>query len=335
MDDKQPGLISNAAGNVIPFNPRVPDRDLFLAHWKEFLPMYVKGGRPSRDTMVNYISAIDQFLDWCAEKKYHPLAIHDYQMRLYLQWLYGRSYKQDSIALKIIAVRNFYTAAHKMGVIPINPARDIRVFQDSGGELINFFTPTQLYEIEIAMSSEENLFRRHRNICMMYMMGVEGLRNVEVHRMNQEDIDFDNGIIEIHGKGKERVIYPCEDTFKHLDDYLSLCPIQDDIRRENGRTPLFLSDSNLNLWGRLSRNGIRYIMNYALKIAGYKKPGVSCHAFRHSTGTNLYAATKDLRLVQDVLGHQNPKTTARYAHLQERMSKRSTSAIVPQRKPEE
>lgn len=336
MADKELQPIRNAANGVAPYQASqgTPDGETFLARWKEFLPLYIKGGRPSSDTMKNYISSIDQFLDWCAEQSCHPLGIRDMQMRLYLHWLRGRSYKEDSIAAKIIAIRNFYMAARKIGVISDNPVKDIAVYQ-SNEELINYFTPTQLYEIEQAINQEENLFRRHRNTCMLYLMGVEGLRNIEVHRINQEDIDWEHGIILIHGKGHDRTIFPCKDTFKHLDEYLNICPIKDDIKQENGHTPLFLSDSNLNLWGRISRNGIRYVMNHILEIAGYKKAGISCHVFRHSTGTNLYAATKDIRLVQDVLGHQNPKTTARYAHLQERMTKRSTAAIVPQKEPAE
>lgn len=329
-DELQP--TSNAASQIAPYAPSHgrPDGETFLARWKEFLPLYIKGGRPSRDTVKNYISSIDQFLDWCAEQNCHPLEVRDLAMRLYLRWLRGRSYKEDSIAIKIIAIRAFYTAARKMEVIRDNPVKDITVYQ-SNVEMINYFTPTQLFEIKTAICKEDNLFRRHRNLAIMYLMGVEGLRNIEIHRMDQEDIDWENGIILIHGKGHDRTIFPCKDTLEYLDSYLSECPAKENIKQENKHTPLFLSDSNLNLRGRISRNGIRYIMNQILTIAGYKKTGISCHVFRHSTGTNLYAATKDLRLVQDVLGHQNPKTTARYAHLQERMTKRSTSAIVPQR----
>ena len=56
-----------------------------------------------------------------------------------------------------------------------------------------------------------------------------------------------------------------------------------------------------------------------------------CHVFRHSCGTNLYAATKDLRVVQETLRQRDPKVTARYAHVQQRMDKRYTSSIVPKK----
>lgn len=330
MNDLQPvrmpvGELGHPQGN----------RKDFLEHWKEFLPMYIGNGRPSKDTIINYTSSIDQFIDWTLARQRHPLDADDYSMRLYLKWLYDKEYKKDSVALKIAAVRSFFTAARMLGVIFDNPVKNIVVPQSGAEERIYFFTPDQLYEIESMINKEENEFRRLRNLSAFYLMGVEGLRNVEIHRMHQEDIDWTQGSILVRGKGKNRTIFPCGDTLERIDKYLQVVPDEELIKKEKGLTPLFLSDSNFNQWGRISRNGLRYIMNGILEGAGYKKPGVSCHVFRHSTGTNLYAATKDLRLVQDQLGHAKPETTARYAHLQERMTKRRTSAIVPHPKVED
>ena len=63
-----------------------------------------------------------------------------------------------------------------------------------------------------------------------------------------------------------------------------------------------------------SRNSIRDIMNRIL---------------RHSCGTNLYSETKDIRLVQEQLRHSDPKMTARYAHVHERMTNRHTEKLAP------
>ena len=90
-----------------------------------------------------------------------------------------------------------------------------------------------------------------------------------------------------------------------------------------------LSSSNKNYLGRVSRNGVRFVMNQALTACNLKHPGYSCHILRHSCGTNLYAQTKDLRMVQETLRQRDPKVTARYAHLNQRMSNRITSALVP------
>ena len=130
-------------------------------------------------------------------------------------------------------------------------------------------------------------------------------------------------------KGRLEPIYPCDETFAVLEEYLKAIPMDREIKKDGVLTPLILSSSNRNLLGRISRNGLRSIMNKALDACDLKHPGYSCHVFRHSCGTNLYHETKDLRLVQDVLRHRDPKITARYAHVADRLNKRYTSKLVP------
>lgn len=305
--------------------------DYFILHWKEILPRYIGRGRPSKDTLENYFSCIKQFIEWCLKRNRHPLNVHDFQMREYMDYLYRRNYKNETIAMKLVAVRKFFSAAVKINLIQENPCADIYAPNIRPDEIIRFFTPDQIYEIcELHKESEVNEFRLKRNLAIIYLMSVEGLRTVEVHRMNKEDINWDINGIFVHGKGHDRNIFPCQETITCIQEYLNLYPKE--ARKDGPFSPVFLSDSNFNTYGRLSRIGIRYIVNNILEMAGFKKPGISCHAFRHSAGTNLYAATKDLRLVQETLGHRDPKTTTRYAHLQERMTRRSTSAIVPKPK---
>lgn len=307
----------------------VISKDYFVAHWHEILPRYIGHGRPSADTMVHYTSYITQFFDWCAALGRHPMDVTDFEMRGFLEWLYGQGYKDDTIAVKLVAIRRLFNAAERLHLIIDNPCQDLYVPNATPDELIHFFTPDQLYEICAFYGENDDAFLRERNIAIVYLMGVEGMRTVEVHRMNREDIDMDMNSIFVRGKGHDRRIFPCDETMAHLRAYLDACPAK--VAKDGAFTPMFLSDSRANKFGRLARNGIRYIINQALVEAGFKRPGVSCHALRHSAGTNLYAATKDLRLVQDTLGHRDPKTTARYAHVQERLKNRRTAAIVPRR----
>ena len=304
------------------------DDNLFLNNYMQFIPMYINSGNPSSDTLKSYEISIRQFLSWCQEYGYHPFAVHDFQMRIYIQYLYSKGYKKDSIALKLAGIRCLYSAACKIGLVEQNPCTDITVPSAAADEVIQYFSPEQIGEIAQVFLEDEDVFRKYRNTAILYLMGTEGLRNVEVHRMNQSDIDWDRGIIFIHGKGKDRNIFPNEETLKYLDLYLQTLTDKE-IKKDGVQTPLFVSDSHKNLWGRMSRNGLRFVMNKALELSGYKKKGFSCHIFRHSVGTNLYQATRDLRLVQETLGHSDPKVTTRYAHLMERMSKRQTSLIVP------
>ena len=315
--------------NLPPMNTETVTPDYFVRHYKEIIIMYIANGRPSRDTLIGRYSHIDQFIAWCIEQKIHPLNVKEYHIRIYLTWLHGQGYKKDSVSVKLVALRSFFNAAKKINVTEENPCGDIHMGMSFRSDAAaSFFTPAELFKIAKVWQTESNDFLRWRNTAIMYLMGVEGLRNIEIHRMNREDVDWDIGSIYIHGKGHDRQIFPCAETFDALKNYLAASP-PPKIDGESV-TPMFLSDSNHNVGGRISRNGIRFIMDNALRAVGLKKKGISCHVFRHSCGTNLYAAEKDLRLVQEVLGHRDPKTTARYSHIHDRATRRATHAIIPQ-----
>ena len=309
--------------------------DYFVRHYMEFLPRVIARGNPSDDTMRHYCNQIDAFIRWCLEHQRHPLAIHEYQMVLYREYLLNRQYKADSIQVALAAVRSFFAAAKLAGLIKINPAAGVSspTVASPADALLHFYTPQQMKEVIDVFDKEKDPFIKNRNKLILYLMGVEGLRNIEVHRACLEDINWDVKAIMIRGKGSRgrmEPIYPCDETFELLARYVKSIPSDEhQIKKDGVLTPLILSSSHRNFMGRISRNGIRSIMNHALSACNLKHPGYSCHVFRHSCGTNLYEANKDLRLVQETLRHRDPKVTARYAHVNQRLSHRVTSSIVP------
>lgn len=298
--------------------------EYYLTHYMEFLPRYISHGRPSKDTLETYHKRIRMFLEWCKRQNRDPFTIHDYQMRIYLED-YMQSHRDASVSLEIVSIRMFYTVANRIGLIQENPCKHIR----SGSafrfdEQFKYFTMDQVNHILKTAEEEPDDFVRTRNVAMISLMAMEGLRNVELARMNDEDIYWETKTIFIHGKGHAGMIYPSDYTMDTLEKYLKARPKP---KKDGAFTPTFISDSHKRLNQRLSRNGIRDIMNKILKAAGYKQKGYSCHIFRHSCGTNLYAATKDLRVVQETLRQRDPKMAARYAHVQERMTKRNTDLL--------
>lgn len=301
--------------------------DYYVQHYMEFLPRYISKGRPRQDTLHTYHRRISLFIDWCRENHRHPLMIHDYQMRIYIERLV-HSYKDSTVALSLIAIRTFFTVAERVGLIPENPCTYIHVSQPYRlDEEFKFFTINQIQEILKTFDNEKNDFTRTRNRAMLYLMSVEGLRNVELVRMNDEDIDWSMQTIHVRGKGHDGVIYPSEFTMTTLKEYLVCRPTPE---KDGLLTPTFISNSHRKFHKRITRNGIRTVMDKALRQTNYKEKGISCHVFRHSCGTNLYAVTKDLRIVQETLRQRDPKMAARYAHVQQRMSKRYTAMLNPE-----
>lgn len=129
----------------------------------------------------------------------------------------------------------------------------------------------------------------------------------------------------IHGKGKDRFIYPREDTAAALSDYLAARgPVVEDEQGE----PLFVQiRKGGEIRGRITRQGVNKVINHYLLKAGLKRQGLSCHALRHTCGALLYQATRDIRAVQETLGHSNISTSAGYAHIVERGQARYTKQI--------
>ena len=310
----------------------------FIKHYEEYIRRYVSKGRPSMDTMNTYRYAINQFLRICEKANRSPLSFNESNILAYRDILYNRPYNKEtgahysaeSISIKMIALRLFFRTAQKLGFIKNNPCENIEIGNVEHPDDLEWYSIEEIGKICKAFDDEKSPFLKYRNITIVYLMGVEGLRNIEVQRMNCQDINWDGGLIRIKGKGHLRTIYPSKDTFKYMTIYQQLCPDDKSIKSDGYDTPFILSDSNRNEYGRITRNGLRYVLNKVLNKINLKKKNQTCHILRHSCGTNLYAATKDLRIVQEVLGHQDPKVTARYAHVVQMAENSATNKIAPQ-----
>ena len=302
--------------------------EYFIAHFYEYLPRYIAGGAPTADTRDTYELAIRLFLHWCMEQDLHPLSdVHDYQIRIYMEEMRARGYSAATLMIKGAAIRAFYKVAQRLSFIAENPCADLQLRNPQHlDEDYKYLTVDQIKEICEGLAADQNTLRRLRNLLIVYLMGVEGLRVVEVMRLSDEDIDWQRGRIEIRGKGHAGIIYPCEETFQLLKAYIEE---RGPVPPENRLTPTVISCARNNAQGRITRVGIRYVINKALTDAGLKQPGYACHLFRHSCGTNLYQETKDLRVVQETLRQRSPKVTAKYAHVHDRMERRYTRGITP------
>lgn len=328
-------LIKNTSDNfeIAQYDQTVIDVNYYLQHYADIIPRYIAYGAPSDVTVENYVMNIRHFLDWCKSIRKHPFSYTDYEMRGWQEKL-NHEYSVGSVAFMIASVRCFYRVAQKLKLIEVNPLDGIKCqtpyimdFQ------ANYFTPEQIGNIVKSFDRDEP-FIKARNAVIIYLMGIEGLRSVEVRRMNVADIDFINKIAIVKGKGhrgRKDIVYLSDATIDRIKQYLDSIPADQPIVPDEGSDiqPLILSASNRRLMHRITRRGLQNIVDRIFKDAGVKSPGVLCHSLRHSCGTNLYGATKDLRIVQETLRHSSPEITARYAHVHEKMAERPTSKIVP------
>lgn len=301
--------------------------DYFVKNYKDIIVRYISDGNPSEDSKRSYFSAIDGFLIWCSAVKMPPMSIKEQHILYYRSMLIAQSYKPATIKFKLNAVRRFYFVAEKYRLVEANPAKDVKAKRDPDAliPITKYLTAEQLQAL--VDSVDETSAEALRTKTIIYLMAVEGLRTVEVHRMNYEDINFASQAIYIRGKGHNDFIYPTSDTMKYLSRYISSREAAAD---EQG-TPVFTSTSNNSRGKRLSRQAIRCDIDKALATAGFKAAGNSCHMLRHTCGTLLYSETLDLQIVKNVLRHRSVEMTSKYSHIQDASTKRYTG-IIPIKK---
>ena len=305
--------------------------EIFLDNYEDVLKKYIAGGNPSEDTLRNYFGQIREFLSWCKDNDFKPLRIQEPHIILYRDFLIEKKQKVNTVAAKLNAIRKFYHLAQKFHIITDNPAEDVKAPRDPDAALVNlpYLSAGKLEYLFHAIPCETE--KELRDKVIIAFMAIEGLRTVEIHRMNEEDINVEQQTILIHGKGKNAMIYPRPDTFPLLMHYLES---KDRFRikatkrsNDDELIPVFTSTSN-NMYGhRMIRQAVRDAVNKWLITAGLKDKGKAGHMLRHTCATLLYKETKDLKQIQETLRHSNINMSSKYAHLTDRQENRYTNSI--------
>lgn len=167
-----------------------------------------------------------------------------------------------------------------------------------------------------------------RNRAMFEIMYACGLRVSEVVALQLDDIDFNDGILHITGKGdKQRIVPFYEVAKKVLERYLNEVRVKW-MGKETHRT-VFINQRGKGLTSR----GVQYLMQKqadALAMPIHIHP----HMFRHSFATHLLDNGADLRLVQELLGHSSLSTTQIYVHVSQNRLKQVYQQAHPRAKHE-
>jgi site-specific recombinase XerD len=142
---------------------------------------------------------------------------------------------------------------------------------------------------------------------ILELLYATGCRVSELAGMELTDLDLKGRSIRVRGKGgKERVVFFGASAGRVLREYLLA---RRGLAPADGRSLL------VNRRGeRLTVRGIQGIVDKVLRASGLQK-SASPHTFRHSFATHLLARGRDIRLVQELLGHSRLSTTQIYTHL--------------------
>jgi integrase/recombinase XerD len=294
-----------------------------IAVFADFLHLDIAAGDASPDTIRTYLSQIQQYLNWSQERGINPARATRRTLKEYRQWLIEeKAYKPTTIALKLTTIRRFYEAAVQQGLLTANPALGVKPPRErrDPAERITFLEREEVRQLLDAIADDGSL-KAKRDRFLLEIMTLEGPRTVELHQANLGDLirQGNHQGIRVTGKRSIRVVPLTPGIAESLRVYL-------EAREQTGEkmaasSPLLIAVGNRAGGQRLSRCGIRRIVDKYLTQCQLKHSlgrTLSAHSLRHTAGTLALRAGADLRQVQDLLGHADPRTTAIYAHVGDR-----------------
>lgn len=148
-----------------------------------------------------------------------------------------------------------------------------------------------------------------RNKAMIVITYSCGLRASELINLDLSDLIFSQGLIKVFGKGSKERLIPINQVAMDLVN-LYIEKTRPVFRSNQSKNALFLNQKG----GRISRNSFYTILKDAGIKANLSKP-LNPHMLRHSFASHLLESGLDLRLIQELLGHEDISTTEIYTHV--------------------
>jgi site-specific recombinase XerD len=282
----------------------------------------------SPHTRRSYEAAVGTYLTWLAERGTDWRTPPRSELRAYLRDL-GEGRARSSVAQRLAAIRSFHRWATRTGLAPGDPwgaiatprlprrlPRVLEVEQVSRllaviDEDLASATAADLVdpgraELRVALAL--------RDRAIVETAYAAGLRVSELAAADLGALDLRRGEVRVLGKGrKERIGLLGGPARRALADYLEDGrPALLERRHADDAPPV---DLFLNHHGEpLGVRGLRYRLDRLCARAGLPQ-GVSPHTLRHSFATHLLDGGADLRIVQELLGHENLATTQVYTHV--------------------
>lgn len=221
-------------------------------------------------------------------------------------------------ARKCSTLRLYFKYLHThMNLIPTNPAEQLET-PKLKKTLPKYL---DLDESISLLQSVDGKFKE-RDFCILVLFLNCGLRLSELCSLNISSIQRSNNTLRVVGKGnKERIVYLNPACIDAIDNYLSKRPVDGVLAKD--KDALFLSSRK----SRISNKTVQYIVKTTLERAGLDGMGYSTHKLRHTAATLMYQkGGVDVRVIQNILGHENLGTTQIYTHVSDKQIEAAADA---------
>ncbi len=255
------------------------------------------------DARLHDETPLDQRLTHCTQTT----------VRDFLAYLHGQNYTKSTTARKLATMRSFYKFLIKRGKCEESPMVGIRTPKQEK-RLPKCLDLDEVQRLLDAPDDGDVLGARDK--AMLEVLYSSGIRVSELVELSLADVDLDEGILRVRGKGRKDRLTPIgSQAILAVRHYLQVRGLDPDDPTGGDEGLTGESRIFLNKHGEaLSTRSVRRKLDKYLQQVGLD-PGISPHTLRHSFATHLLNNGADLRSVQELLGHQSLSTTQIYTHL--------------------
>lgn len=279
--------------------------DRFLNQFRYYLKVERGFTQNTVNSYINDLKLYTTYLEKTHDIK-NPIMIQKKHIQMYLSNEKRKHSKVSTIQRKLSAIRAF----HKFLVLEKVVNSDETSQIESLKQEKKLPTVLSMEEVELILSElKDETPIDKRNKAMVELMYATGMRVSELVGLNVEDIHLNNEFIHVKGKGNKERIIPINDiAIDAIRDYIVEGRIV--LNKQNKFDALFLNYQG----NRISRQSYWKFLTKHCEEIGITKH-ISPHKLRHSFATHMLENGVDLRLVQELLGHEDISTTQIYTHI--------------------
>jgi integrase/recombinase XerC len=273
-----------------------------LAAFNEYL---ITEKHLSLHTQTNYKRDLIKFTHYCTAHSLTQLdAIQVQHIRQMVAHFHRQGLGGKSLARWLSALRSFFEFSIRNGWISNNPADAIQA-PKSEKKLPKLLDVDQAAQF-VALAGDSVLALRDR--ALLELMYSSGLRLAEAVGLNIINVDLNDALVTVTGKGDKMRVLPIGSyALAALKAWL---PARKLLLKTDDEFAVFITQRGT----RITHRAVQLRMQQLSIKQGMDAP-VHPHMLRHSFASHMLESSSDLRLVQEMLGHENITTTQIYTHL--------------------
>lgn len=267
--------------------------------------------RLSPNTINSYKLDLQQFRRFCETQNVQFInQAKERVIRNFIIHLNEKKLSKTSISRKLASLRSFYNFLLRAEYISENPLK--RISNPKTRRNIPEILSVDSYEEIIKLLSREKKKNSEEIKAIFELLYGCALRVSELCSLNISDVDFEQGLIKVTGKGSKQRLVPIGEKSKSvLNEYLYT------LKSTDTSDPLFLTKKGGRIYPRYIQ---KIVKKYISVVSDISKR--SPHVLRHSAATHMLDRGADLLSVKEILGHENLSTTQIYTHVSvERLKK--------------